>query len=617
MGAMTPAEFLDAILALPRLGGESVAPDFKRVAWSWSGVGPVADVWVGPIDALTPPVKITDSPQDSHVVGWTPDSRAVIVAEDEDGDERTRLFAVDADPPHARRLLTDAQPEYFLRGGKLAPDGRTLVYAANRDPATGAEIEPFLVWAHDVVSGARRVLARPAKPGTGSPQLNEQGTLVLYTRKDRHPAGQQVWLVGIDGTGDREVLSAGDEAKISARWLADGARAVVVAETKTHKRIGVWSRATGETRWLIDDPVRDVETAYAPRGQSGFVVVETRRAVTHARLVDADTGAESEMTHTRGTFLPSARLPDGRWVGTFHSPHMPRDVVRFRPDDETSGVSLTKLWTRTHLATADFVAPESIAWRSTDGLAIQGWLYRAPTPEGAKSKGLIVHVHGGPTAHSEARVSAQIQFLLRSGFDVLDPNYRGSTGFGLVFREAIKETFWGGLEQDDIRTGIEHLLREGVARAGRIGITGTSYGGYSSWCAITRWPREVLAAAAPICGMTDLVVDYETTRPDLRPYSEEMLGGSPTQVPARYRERSPIHFVSNIRGRLLIVQGERDPNVTPANVREVRAALDAAGIRYEVLTFPDEGHGIARPANQRVLYGRLAAFFEAAFASAG
>jgi dipeptidyl aminopeptidase/acylaminoacyl peptidase len=203
--------------------------------------------------------------------------------------------------------------------------------------------------------------------------------------------------------------------------------------------------------------------------------------------------------------------------------------------------------------------------------------------------------------------------MTRCGFDVLEPNYRGSTGFGLAFREKIKECFWGGLEQDDIRTGIAHLIAAGIARPGRIGITGTSYGGYSAWCAITRWPRDVVAAAAPICGMTDLVVDYETTRPDLRPYSEEMLGGRPDQVPERYRERSPVHFVADIVGALLIVQGARDPNVTPANVAAIRGALDAAGIRHDILVFDDEGHGIAKPRNQRILYQRLAAFFEKAF----
>jgi dipeptidyl aminopeptidase/acylaminoacyl peptidase len=92
-----------------------------------------------------------------------------------------------------------------------------------------------------------------------------------------------------------------------------------------------------------------------------------------------------------------------------------------------------------------------------------------------------------------------------------------------------------------------------------------------------------------------------------------MMGGSPEQQPDRYRERSPIHFVRNVEGDLLIVQGTRDPNVTPENVRTVREALDSAGIRHDVLAFEDEGHGISRPENQRILYERLADFFAQAF----
>jgi len=130
---------------------------------------------------------------------------------------------------------------------------------------------------------------------------------------------------------------------------------------------------------------------------------------------------------------------------------------------------------------------------------------------------------------------------------------------------------------------------------------------------VTRWPADLLAAAAPICGMTDLVIDYYSTRPDLRPYSEEMLGGSPEQVPERYRERSPIHFVDRITADLLIVQGMNDPNVTPENLHSVEAALTRANIRYGTLLFDDEGHGIRKPRNLRILYQRLIAFFDAAF----
>lgn len=608
----TPDEFLTEILNLPRVVAESVSPDLAWVAYSWAGTGDAVDAWLTPVEATAPPIRITDNADDSYVVGWMPDGSAVIVAEDRGGDERTRLYAIDRAPPHARRLLTDETPNYFLRGGRFTPDGRTLVYVANRDPQSGAEIEPFLVYAHDVATGARRVIARPARPGTGAPQLNEQGTQILYTRKDRHPSGSQLWLVGIDGSDDREILNVGDDAKVSGRWLMDGRTALVVAETRTHKRVGLWSLASGAVRWLIDDPQRDIEYAYPLRGHGGFVVVETQRAETKASLHEADGTPMPPFGGPPGVFMPLAPTLDGRWVGTFFNAHHPRDVVRLSKEFPTAALSLSRGWPRTKLRPVDFAAPHSITWTSTDGLEIQGWLYRTKV---APSRGLVVQVHGGPTAHSEARISPFIQYLTQAGFDVLDPNYRGSTGFGLAFREKIKETFWGGLEQDDIRTGIEHLIREGIATPGRVGITGTSYGGYSSWCAITRWPRDIVAAAAPICGMTDLVVDYETTRPDLRPYSEEMLGGTPSQVPERYRERSPVHFVANIKGALLIVQGARDPNVTPANVREVRAALDAAGIRHELLVFDDEGHGIVKPRNQRVLYARLADFFATAFDS--
>jgi len=94
-----------------------------------------------------------------------------------------------------------------------------------------------------------------------------------------------------------------------------------------------------------------------------------------------------------------------------------------------------------------------------------------------------------------------------------------------------------------------------------------------------------------------------------------MMGGQPDQAPERYRERSPINVVSNIKGRLLIVQGLQDPNVTPQNVQIVREALDQAGVPYDVLAFADEGHGIMRPKNQKVLYRRLAEFFADAFTS--
>ena len=91
------------------------------------------------------------------------------------------------------------------------------------------------------------------------------------------------------------------------------------------------------------------------------------------------------------------------------------------------------------------------------------------------------------------------------------------------------------------------------------------------------------------------------------------MGGRPDQVPERYYERSPINFVQDIRGKLLIVQGALDPNVSPENVRQVRERLEAHKIPYEVLVFEDEGHGISKPANQEVLYRAVGEFLRAGF----
>jgi len=347
------------------------------------------------------------------------------------------------------------------------------------------------------------------------------------------------------------------------------------------------------------------------------VVVENRKGRLRCSLLDAETGFELRLPELPGALIPLAPVDGDQWVGWRYHSCQPAELVRFstRQYPVASGpdtgkfVSLSHIWERTSLTPSDFTPANDFRWHSVDGLEVHGWLYRPKGPP----KGTIVYVHGGPTWHSQDWIDPQIQFFVRQGFNVLDPNYRGSTGYGLPFQNAIKAQGWGSLEQEDIRAGIEALIEAGIATDGKIGITGTSYGGYSSWFAITHFPREIVAAASPICGMTDLVTDYQTTRPDMRPFSEEMMGGSPEQVPERYYQRSTIHFVRNIRGRLLIVQGAQDPNVTPENVRLVVSELEKAGIPYELLSFEDEGHGISKTRNRKVLYQRLSRFFERSF----
>jgi dipeptidyl aminopeptidase/acylaminoacyl peptidase len=603
-----PDLYLDALLSVPTLHGPQVSPDGGWVAWSWSRLGPAADVFAAPTDGSASPIRVTETSDDTVVVSWTPDSRAVVVEQDRDGDERARLFLVRLANPGSLEPLTEASPNYYVRGGQVHPDGRWLIYGANLDAESGQEIEETWIYRHDLKAGERKALARPEKGNYHAPQLNIPGDTILYHRNDVDPAGLQVWLVDIEGRNDREILNFGSRIKVYGSWFPDGQRVLFLVEAGSHRRLGVWE--DGSVRWLLDDPRRNVEYAFVPPNGGPVVVAEVERTRVRTTLLDEQSGTEKRPPVVAGNLIPLSPADGGRWIGLHYSARHPVDIVSFDPTENGETLSsITGLWDRVLLDPQHLTPAEDFSWRSVDGLEIQGWLYRSS----GRSVGTIVLVHGGPTSHAEDRFNAQIQYLLSRGFNVLTPNYRGSTGFGLEFQESIKEDGWGGREQEDIRYGIEALIRAGIAQSGRIGVTGASYGGYSAWWAITHLEPDLVAAATPVCGMTDLVVDYYATRPDLRPYSEEMMGGSPEEVPERYRERSPINFVKNIRGRVLIVQGLKDPNVTPDNVHAVTQALDELDIPYKLLAFEDEGHGIARPKNLKVLYPQLVDFFEAAF----
>ncbi len=612
-----PADaFLQHLLSLPSVVTARLSPDGRWVAFEWYRIHENLDVFVVPTDGSALPKALTHTPEFTELVSWAPQSQAVIVQEDHDGDEHARLFRVDLDRPGQMQPLTEDRPAYFLRGGDLHPDGSCLFYGANYDFLAGEVIEPTWVYRHDLHNKKRIPIARPTKPIYMQVSLNLPGTHLLYDRKDRHPAGRQFYLVDIDGKEDKEILNFGDQVKTFARWFPDGQNILVLSESvdgdpQEHISLGVYHWPSEQMRWLVDDPNRMIEGAWV--SPDGAIVVDEIRAARHVcSFLDLDSRKEQAFAPIPGNLIPLGKAADGAWVALYSSATSPTDLVRF-PAGDTQPLltSLTRVWQCTQLKPEQLTPAEDFRWQSVDGLEIQGWLYRA-RPKGISGKKpprSVIYVHGGPTHHSEDKFNPEIQYLVSKGFNVLDVNYRGSTGFGLKFREAIKQDGWGGREQADIAAGAQALIRVGLAEPGRVGVTGTSYGGYSSWYLITHLPPETISAAAPICGMTDLVVDYETTRPDLRPYSEEMIGGRPDQVPEVYFQRSPINFVENIRGKVLIVQGAQDPNVTPENVHQVVQRLEAHEVPFELLVFDDEGHGISKPVNQANLFEYLADFF--------
>lgn len=598
-------------MSVPAIYTYFISKDGKHVAFAWKNINPNLDVFIVPTDGASRLTALTETPEATFVVGFAPDSRSVIVGEDKDRNERVRLFEVELNKPKRMKPLTEENPNYFLRGGSLHPNRKWLVYAANYDIEKSQEIEATWLYRHDLETEERLPLAKPQKPAWVYPKLNSQGNLALYNRKDIHPKGDQFWLVDIEGKEDREILNFGPKARIQATWLPDGKRIGFITETKDgkaqkHYSLGIYDIQKGKIHWLIDDPNRNIERITSPASGGHLIVLEYQKANLHPSIINLTTMKENSLPRIKGSLIPIGPVTNHEWVGIHYSSTQPGDIVKFKLENikEETLQSLTCVWERTTIKPSDLAVAQDFEWNAKDGLKIHGWLYRPKT----SSKKAIIYVHGGPTYHLEDSIIPQIQYYVSRGFNVLAPNYRGSTGYGVEFEDLIRVNGWGSEEQYDVFAGAEVLIDRRIAEKGKIGVTGTSYGGYSSWYAITKAPH-LFAASVPICGMTDLIVDYETTRPDLRPYSEEMLGGSPKEVPERYYERSPINYVHNIKGKLLIVQGTRDPNVTPRNMEVVKRKLDENEIEYDELVFKDEGHGILKTKNQKVLFKEVADFF--------
>lgn len=600
--------FIDFLLKTPRLYCAKISPDRKWIAWVWTNIGPNADIYIASTDGTHKPRKISDFKQDTSICSWTSDSQSLIARHDYDGDERYRLYKINIFDFEKPIPLTEEHPNYFVRGGQLHPKHNFLIYGANYDFEAKKEIEPTLVYRHDLKTGEKIILSKHKKPAFVWPELNLQGTHIIYQSSEMDPAGEQIWIVDIDGKVNKEILNFGAKIKVTAKWHPNGLDVIFITEEKTYRKVGLLNIASNKIKWIVDDPSRNIEDAYIAYGSQELVIIEIKEAQKMASKINLESLEEINFSSCR-TVVPIAPLDGDLWLMGYYNSSQPTDIIVRELSGASDSKKITDVFEFVDYSSKDLVKTENYKWRSLDGFTIQGWLYKTKV----KIIGTIVYVHGGPTGHGEDCFDADIQFFLSKGFNVFDPNYRGSTGFGLEFQELIKKDGWGGREQTDILDGIKSLIKDGIAKPYKIGITGTSYGGYSSWFAVTHFPEEFIKAAAPICGMTDLVADYNSTRPDLRGYSEEMLGGSPKDNPKKYFDASPINFIQNIKGRLLIVQGANDPNVTSENVKLAETSLQKNKIKYKKLIFNDEGHGISKPKNQKVLLLKLVDFFTKAF----
>ena len=253
-----------------------------------------------------------------------------------------------------------------------------------------------------------------------------------------------------------------------------------------------------------------------------------------------------------------------------------------------------------------------------DGLPMPVWLTLppagapGPAAPGARRPAVLL-VHGGPWVRGgHWRWDADAQFLASRGYVVIEPEFRGSSGYGERWFEAGRHQ-WGRAMQDDLLDALDWAVQRGWVDPQRVCIAGASYGGYAALMGPIRHPERYRCAAAWV-GVTDLALLFDNSYwSDLsdegRHYTLPALLGDPVADAERLRAQSPVHLAGQLQVPVLLAYGALDRRVQLAHGERMRDALTAAGRPPQWLVYPDEGHGWRRPDNRVDFAQRLEAFF--------
>lgn len=578
-----------------------ISPDGTRLAWL-APAERVLNVWVGPAhDPETGEPVTTDRRRGITRYEWAYDGRHIIYLQDTDGDENHHLYAVDLYTGAHRDLTPVLGVQARLARVSRLVRERILVALNERDRRFHD------LHSIDLASGTRSLVQE--NPGFTGFVVDDHYAVRLARRI--HPDGSSE-LLRREGAAWRPWLAfPAEDARISGAGRLDARGTALFCRDSRGRNTAALTRvdlASGATTVLAAHNEADIG------------------AVLHD--IDSYEPVAYQLNHTRRRWHAlDARLEadlaflDAQGIGDWHLARRTEDDrlwLVVGDSDTRSGISAlydrrAKTFrvlgsTRPELDAAPLAPMHPVVIRSRDGLDLVSYLTRPLEADGPGP--LLLLVHGGPWRRVSFGFSPVHQWLANRGYGVLDVNFRSSIGFGKAFTNA-GDGEWGRRMDDDLLDAVAWAVAEGIADPARIGIMGTSYGGYATLTALTRNPDRY-ACGIDVVGPANL----ETLMRSMPAYWEasraqfyRAVGDPDTEVGLNLlRERSPVYAADRIRAPLLIAHGANDPRVRQAESDQMVAAMEANGIPVTYLLFPDEGHGVVRPANRLAFFAKAEAF---------
>ncbi|MFF2668514.1 S9 family peptidase [Streptomyces niveus] len=515
--------------------------------------------------------QVTDRPNGTTDGVLAPDGRWIWWFSDTDGDEfgvwKRQPFGGGEDEPAAPGI--DAA---YPGGLALGRDGTAVVGCSTDEDGSTIHVLP---------PGGTPVEIYRHRESAGVGDLSHDGTLVAVEHTEHGDAMHSALrVVRLDGTTVAELDDTkGGELELGLSVLGfapvDGDTRLLVG----HQRRGrwepiVWDVTSGEETDLAIELPGDVSAEWYPDG-SALLIVHSFDARSELWRYDFARRELTAVEMPAGTVSGATARPDGSveylWSSAAHPP-----VVR----STSGGVVLDPPGAK---------APESVpvtdVWVEGPGGRIHALVQR---PAGEGPFPTVFEIHGGPTAHDRDSFTAGPAAWVDHGYAVVRVNYRGSTGYGREWTDALKHRV-GLIELEDIAAVREWAVTSRLADPSKLVLSGGSWGGYLTLLGLGTQPDAwaVGLAAVPVA---DYVTAYHDEMEALKSMDRTLLGGTPEEVPERYEASSPLTYVDEVRAPVYISAGLNDPRCPIQQVENYVNRLAARGATHEVYRY-DAGHG--------------------------
>ena len=639
--AKRPMTIMD-IMGLKNVGGVALSPDGSKVAYTVSGwehpsARPSTDptkpdtakgdkhdmrshIWMVPAAGGTPR-QLTFSERGENNPQWSPDGRllAFTSARGTGTDVKTQIWILPMDGGEAYQLTTSKEN---VTGFEWSKDGTRVAFlavdtlpktdeakVARRDDPQVFE-ENFRLahaWVIDVATKRAAEVAHGNITVNGAPSWSPDGTRLAFQAAPTtmiRDSRSDIYVVTIADKSMRKITTKA-EAGSPPAWSPDGKTIAftILPQSHTARPDSIMDREIGNDHLILYDvatgtakdtydPTVDVSAGnprWTPDG-SRVLFTTGERAWAAAYAYDIKAGKLSRLVDKVLIGQPSLSRNGRLAAYTLGSSNAPADVYV----SDLSFASPRKL-TDVNPQVRDLALGETevITWKSTDGTPVEGILLKPVGYEAGRKYPLLVEAHGGPTGATNAGFKASWgspgQVWAGQGWAVLYPNPRGSTNYGEKFMKA-NIMDWGGGDYRDIMTGVDEVIRRGIADSSKMAFEGWSYGGYMTSWVVSQTKR--FKAARMGAGLSNLESMYGTT--DIPGYIGTFFSGIPTKKTLDfYRERSAIQYVDNVTTPLLILHGGNDQRVPVGQAMEFFRALKDRGKTVQMVFYPRAGHGLS------------------------